>query len=145
MKQQPADGAGDDGEECGNISLDQRADQNFDRDSHQEREYRAKQNDSRDNRELPGGEAAHAVAAVNTDLAIFSPVAVNNPSELPSPPGVSDKQARSPTAGLRPARGSASGHESRPVGVRMIYRMGVPSIRPRSSVRGASWCSKSSG
>ena len=56
MKQQPADGTSDDdGEECGNISLDQRADQDLDRDSHQEREYRAKQNYSRDNRELPGG------------------------------------------------------------------------------------------
>jgi hypothetical protein len=69
MKQQPANGTSDDdGEECGNISLDQRADQDLDRDSHQEREYRAKQYDSRDYRELPGGEAAHAVAAVNTDL-----------------------------------------------------------------------------
>ena len=68
-KQQPADGTSyDDGEECGNISLDQRADQDLGRDSHQEREYRAKQNDSRDNRELPGGKAAHAVTAVNTDL-----------------------------------------------------------------------------
>jgi len=68
MKQQPADGTSDDdGEECGNTSLDQSADQDLDRDRHQEREYRAKQNDGRDNRELPGGKAAHAVTALNTD------------------------------------------------------------------------------
>ena len=92
MKQQPADGTSDDdGEGCGTISLDERTNQDLDRDSHQEREYRAKQYDSRDNRELPGAEAAHAVTAVNLSLAIFSAVAVNNASELPSPPGVSFK------------------------------------------------------
>ena len=64
MKERPADGTNDeDGEGCRNADGDHRADYGLDRDSHQKREYRTEQNDSRNNRELPGGMAAHAVTA----------------------------------------------------------------------------------
>ena len=47
MKQRPADGtAGDDGEERGNPGRHQRADYDLERDSHQERQHRAEQNDN---------------------------------------------------------------------------------------------------